>query len=309
MSAQLALWLSTGTAVLLLLLRLAQLRARWVQPRLFNSLIARLCQADNWTRAAKLCQAAPESPYCVAVSTVLQSMMGSSGPTHPLLAGPSLSTLFEQTLAAQNRRLAEPKWLTWMALLLLAGPPLQWFSALKKMPNANAYLGLLALGALLLIGAVVWMEQMVRVSATAGAELMPILAAARSRSAAAPKVQAAPPAPPTPEDLDGGPAKLILRIYRGDTFVEERSFDRSVIKIGSLSSAHLGAGEPSLAKLHAVIELAGSETAYLIDLASASGTFVNGVQQTRSPIRLGDELRFGELRVIVKYLAASRWVN
>ncbi len=61
--------------------------------------------------------------------------------------------------------------------------------------------------------------------------------------------------------------------------------------------------------MHAVIELTNTETAHLIDLASASGTYVNGTRLDKSPIRLGDELRFGELRAIVKYLAATRWLN
>lgn len=245
MSAQVALWLSAGTAVLLALLRLAQLKARWVHPRLFNSFVVRVCQAGNWERAVKLCQSGPASPYCVAVLAVLKSLRGTPGSSHPLLTGSSLASLFEQTLTAQGKRLHEPRWLTWLAWLLLAGPPLQGLALIRTMPKGGTYLLLLALGVALMFGALVWIDQMTRVSAQAGAELLPLLIEAHARSSASPREPAPPPAPPAPfpaKDSEAGPTRLILRVYRGDTFLEERSFDREVIKIGSMASSHLGAG-------------------------------------------------------------------
>lgn len=79
--------------------------------------------------------------------------------------------------------------------------------------------------------------------------------------------------------------------------VEELSGDVVPIKIGRLSSSHLRFEDASVSRIHAVIESSSDGSFNLIDLGSASGTFVNGQKITKSTIQNGDELQFGNIIV------------
>jgi hypothetical protein len=271
-------------------------------------MLVRLCQAGHWERALKLCQAAPATPYCVALAAVLRELPGAAGPTEKPSVEARMQALFTETLSQQMRRISEPRWLPLLIALLLFGPAFWLWPLVQTLRALPPYIGLLLSGGLLLLGAAFVHKYMHRSAAAAGAALVPVLVAAHA-AAARPRLPPPPPVHTPVDEPEAGPAKVILRIYRNDDFVEERSFDRPVIKIGNLASSHLGAGEPTLARVHAVIELASGQTAYVTDLASASGTYINGERRDRSLIHIGDELRFGELRAIVKYLATARWLN
>ncbi|MFB6262609.1 MAG: AgmX/PglI C-terminal domain-containing protein [Bradymonadaceae bacterium] len=90
---------------------------------------------------------------------------------------------------------------------------------------------------------------------------------------------------------------LRFEILDGDEVVESESIDRDVVKIGKLGSSHLHIDDPSVSRIHAVIERSGDGTLDLIDLGSAEGTYVNGEKVDKSEISPGDDLRFGDVRV------------
>ncbi|MCA9659096.1 MAG: TonB family protein [Myxococcales bacterium] len=97
---------------------------------------------------------------------------------------------------------------------------------------------------------------------------------------------------------------LEFTIFRGDERVATHRFDLEVIKIGRLRTNHLCLADASIARMHAVIEVAGAEVR-IIDLGSASGTTLNGRPIDKSAaLRGGDVLGVGPYNVAVDLRAA-----
>lgn len=94
-------------------------------------------------------------------------------------------------------------------------------------------------------------------------------------------------------------------IYEGDTLVRTEILTEQTIKIGKLSSSHVRIDDEDVSRMHAVVEVNGPDDVVVLDLGSASGTFVNGQKVTRQRLRSGDELRFGRVRVVV-HIAGQR---
>jgi TonB family protein len=99
-------------------------------------------------------------------------------------------------------------------------------------------------------------------------------------------------------------AKLPLKfqIFRGDELVREEILTQDVIKVGKLASSHLRLDEETVSRMHAVIEIAGPDDVSLIDLGSTRGTTVNGERITKARLQSGDEMTFGDARVVVTFL-------
>ena len=77
--------------------------------------------------------------------------------------------------------------------------------------------------------------------------------------------------------------------------------DGHVIKIGRVAAAHLRLEDPSVARMHAIIEARTAAEAFILDLGSPSGTFVNGQRVTKKVIRSGDVIKVGavELEIVM----------
>ncbi len=94
--------------------------------------------------------------------------------------------------------------------------------------------------------------------------------------------------------------KLRLTISgAGEDRVEELDASGSSLKVGRLSSSHLKFEDPSVSRIHAMIECR-NDTLNVVDLGSASGTFVNGEKVTKREIQPGDEVRFGDVSAIIE---------
>ncbi|MDQ3339117.1 MAG: FHA domain-containing protein [Myxococcota bacterium] len=63
----------------------------------------------------------------------------------------------------------------------------------------------------------------------------------------------------------------------------------SVTKVGRISSAQLLLDDPSVSRIHAIIEAPDT----IIDLGSATGTLINGVKRNKSQLQLGDRIQIG----------------
>ena len=50
---------------------------------------------------------------------------------------------------------------------------------------------------------------------------------------------------------------LTLKVFKGDTLVASKDYERDIIKIGRLSSAHLCLADDKVSRIHSVIEVAG----------------------------------------------------
>ncbi|WP_043428882.1 FHA domain-containing protein, partial [Cystobacter fuscus] len=89
------------------------------------------------------------------------------------------------------------------------------------------------------------------------------------------------------------PVPLTLRVFKGDTLVTSKDFERDIIKIGRLASAHLCLDDEKVSRIHAVIEVASDGGLSIIDMGSVEGTYVNGKRGNKVPLSFGDEIKVG----------------
>jgi TonB family protein len=89
-------------------------------------------------------------------------------------------------------------------------------------------------------------------------------------------------------------------IYRGEQYDRTETFTEPIIKIGKVASSHLRLEDDLASRMHAMIEVAGPDEVYIIDLGSASGTFVNGQKSNKARLQNGDEIVVGETRLMVE---------
>jgi hypothetical protein len=93
---------------------------------------------------------------------------------------------------------------------------------------------------------------------------------------------------------------ITLKVFRGDELVRSEQFNREIIKIGRLASAHLCLDDEKVSRIHSVIEVSPEGTLSIIDMGSAEGTFVNGKKVSRGALRLGDQITLGGVRIVVE---------
>ena len=98
---------------------------------------------------------------------------------------------------------------------------------------------------------------------------------------------------------------LSLKIFHNGQFVDQKTLEQGVIKIGKLRSSHLCLDDESIARMHAVIESSGSDVR-VIDLGGRSGTLVNGKRvEKNASLTDGDAIDFGPYRVEVEMLHSA----
>jgi len=93
---------------------------------------------------------------------------------------------------------------------------------------------------------------------------------------------------------------LNLAIHLGDRLIERRTFDQPVVKLGKLKSSHLCLPHDDIARMHAVVEVTGSDLR-LVDLGSTCGVSINGQRVVKSAaLRSGDVLGVGPYSIHVE---------
>ena len=91
-----------------------------------------------------------------------------------------------------------------------------------------------------------------------------------------------------------------IRAYKGDAPQGDHVFERDIIKIGRLASAHLKLDDTKVSRIHAVIEVAQNrDEVSIIDMGSAEGTRVNGEKVSRTQLKHGDEIGLGDSRLVL----------
>ncbi|BDG04934.1 adventurous gliding motility protein GltG [Anaeromyxobacter oryzae] len=96
------------------------------------------------------------------------------------------------------------------------------------------------------------------------------------------------------------PTPITLKVFRGNELVRTEQFNREIIKIGRLASAHLCLDDEKISRIHSVIEVGSDGAISIIDMGSAEGTFVNGKKVSRGALRLGDQITLGGLRIVLE---------
>ncbi|WP_434348315.1 adventurous gliding motility protein GltG [Myxococcus virescens] len=102
---------------------------------------------------------------------------------------------------------------------------------------------------------------------------------------------------------------LTLKVFKGDSLVASKDYERDIIKIGRLSSAHLCLEDEKVSRIHSVIEVASDGTMSIIDMGSVEGTYVNGKRVTKGLLSFGDEIRVGGTTIRLENPAAVAAVN
>ena len=96
------------------------------------------------------------------------------------------------------------------------------------------------------------------------------------------------------------PVPLTLKVYKGDQLIATKEYDRDIIKIGRLSSAHLCLEDEKVSRIHSVIEVAADGTLAIIDMGSVEGTYVNGKRVNKGAVAFGDEIKVGNTTIKVE---------
>ncbi|MBL8949612.1 MAG: adventurous gliding motility protein GltG [Myxococcaceae bacterium] len=98
---------------------------------------------------------------------------------------------------------------------------------------------------------------------------------------------------------------LTLRVFKGDQLVTAKDYDRDIIKIGRLSSAHLCLDDEKVSRIHSVIEVGPDGALSIIDMGSVEGTFVNGKRVNKGTLTFGDEIKVGNTVIKVEKAGAA----
>src|SRR5512138_3821664 len=96
---------------------------------------------------------------------------------------------------------------------------------------------------------------------------------------------------------------ITLKVFRGGDLVRTEQFNREIIKIGRLASAHLCLEDEKISRIHSVIEVSPEGNISIIDMGSAEGTFVNGKKVSRGALRVGDQITLGGLKIVLDTVA------
>ncbi len=99
--------------------------------------------------------------------------------------------------------------------------------------------------------------------------------------------------------------QLTLEVYKNDALLVSRDFDRDIIKIGRLASAHLCLEDEKVSRIHSVIEVSSEGGMSIIDMGSVEGTFVNGKRVNKGALSFGDEIKIGATTIKVIETAAK----
>ena len=105
------------------------------------------------------------------------------------------------------------------------------------------------------------------------------------------------------------PVPLTLKVFKGDNLVTSKDFERDIIKIGRLASAHLCLEDEKVSRIHSVIEVAADGSLSIIDMGSVEGTYVNGKRVNKGLLSFGDEIKVGATTIRLENPAAVAAVN
>ncbi|MGI5864137.1 MAG: adventurous gliding motility protein GltG [Myxococcales bacterium] len=91
-----------------------------------------------------------------------------------------------------------------------------------------------------------------------------------------------------------------LKVFKGDELIATRDFERDMIKIGRLSTAHLCLDDEKASRIHSVLNVEGDGKLSVVDMGSVEGTYLNGRRVNKGVVQFGDEIRIGGTRLVIE---------
>jgi FHA domain len=113
-----------------------------------------------------------------------------------------------------------------------------------------------------------------------------------------------PPSQTTNSPAETTNPRLMLDILEPERPVRTMAFDQSVIKIGTLETAHLRLTGEGIARMHAVIEMT-SEGATIIDLGATRQTKVNLHPIQKHKLANGEVIGIGDVDIVVRSISPT----
>lgn len=101
------------------------------------------------------------------------------------------------------------------------------------------------------------------------------------------------------------PTPLTLKVFKGEQLISSKDFDRDLIKIGRLASAHLTIDDEKVARIHAVIDVAPDGALSVTDMGTVEGTMLNGKRVMKSPLSFGDAIQVGGTTIRIEKAGAA----
>ena len=98
---------------------------------------------------------------------------------------------------------------------------------------------------------------------------------------------------------------ITIQVFKAGAVVRTEQLNQESIKIGKLSSSHLQLEDDSVSRMHAVIEVSPTKEVSVVDLGSTKGTYVNGQKITKQKLNPGDEVRIGDVKLVVTFELAD----
>lgn len=92
-----------------------------------------------------------------------------------------------------------------------------------------------------------------------------------------------------------------FHVYDGDQLVRRAVFTQDTIRIGRWTTVDLRIEDDSLSRMHAVVEVDGPTGGVVMDLASVTGTYLNGEKVTKARLHSGDEVTVGRFSLVVNF--------
>ncbi len=93
---------------------------------------------------------------------------------------------------------------------------------------------------------------------------------------------------------------LQFEVHRGDALVQTARFTGESVTVGSGEAAMLRIDDPSVADLHAVVNVDDDGRVHVLDLGSETGVKIDGEAVSNRALADGDAIELGNVRVIVK---------
>ncbi|HNN96074.1 MAG TPA: FHA domain-containing protein, partial [Pseudomonadota bacterium] len=98
---------------------------------------------------------------------------------------------------------------------------------------------------------------------------------------------------------------ITIQVFKGASVARTEKLNLEQIKIGKIASNSLQLDDDSVSRMHAMIEVSPTKEVVLTDLGSTKGTFVNGQKITKQKLKPGDEVRIGDVKLMVNFEAGA----